>query len=333
MESPYSREIDSSRQSNGTMELTQYGVGGREGRYLEIEDIRNFKLSAQQTIEEKNFEISRLTQRVDSLTLENEELRLLLKRALENDRESTQEIEKLRNTLTIQNNQTRVVTFQQPPPTQRGGLTYGTDATFLRYLRARVSELQRLGDGIESSLDSRTLVINNDNPYEDEAVGGIDPEATTVGCQPDPVGVGHEVQVVIITRNADGIPCRGSNARDFEVRASGNIANLTPVTGSRSCFSLMFTPQEVGRCGVIVTYRGHSVLCTTSSVARIEPFDPRQTSIMLSPNPVQAGVTVTGTIITKDSQGLVTAAPPLSSFSLSGLGNTTELSCLRVCFF
>ena len=308
-------------------------------REHEAADVSAFKASAQQTIEEKNHEIHTLRITVDDLLLENNRLRILLKRA-QQPQEVTVCTDCLRakevtaqQAATIARLQSRVEATQRTTQVDTTAQRYMERqlATYMRNLGARVEELQSLSDNIESSLDKKTLVCSAENLYEDEAASGIDVDATTVGCHPDPVSVGHEVEVVIITRNAEGMPCRGASSADFEISAVGGVADISRVTGARSCFSVTFVPTEVGRCGVVVNYRGHRMSCTTSSVRSSENVDPKQTAIMLSPNPVKVGTRVTGTIITKNAQGVVTRIPNIASFGLHALGNAADLSSLVQC--
>ena len=318
-------------------EMTRVRSELRALREREAADVSAFKVSAQQTIEDKNSEIHTLRTTVDDLVLENNRLRILLKRAQEAEGRCP---ECLRNKETITQQagtisrlQIQVETLQRTTQADVSGQRQLEQRlnNYLRMLGGRVGELQQLSDHIEESLDKKTLTWNPENPYEDEAAGGIDVDATTVGCQPDPVSVGHEVQVVIITRNTAGMPCRGASSSDFEVTGLGGAAEVSRVTGSHSCFSLTFVPTSVGRCGVMVNYRGHRMSCTTSSVRSSDNVDSRQTAIMLSPNPVKLGTRVTGTVIAKNSQGVVTRLPPVHLFQLQPLGDAEDLSSLTPC--
>ncbi|KAJ9455227.1 hypothetical protein DIPPA_52337 [Diplonema papillatum] len=195
-------------------------------------------------------------------------------------------------------------------------------------LEERVTELQRICDSMETMLVTEHGGYGD--VYEDEVSGCLDASCTSVGCQPDPVSPGHEVTVVIITRNSEGLPCRGASLMDFKVSTVGPVSHLNPVSGSRSCFSTSFIPEEAGRCGVTVVFKGVATTCTTSCVSASHPFDCRQTAIMLSPNPVQVGGCVTGTVIAKNTLGLVTASPATAEFSLESIGTSTSLSPLHV---
>ena len=307
-------------------------------------DLSTFKTSVHHTLEDKNREIGMLHGRVDDLSAENERLRQLLSRSTQTVGAVVEDCHRCdEKDAAVQQHEATISKLQRQVADcrDRCACLEGRDVSnreraeaesgTMRLLCARVGELQRLVDNMESSLDVKTLTSHLDNPYEDEAAGGIDVEATTIGCQPDPVSVGHEVQCVIITRNADGMPCRGASPSDFDVTPVGRVSNVSPVTGSRSCFTVTFVPEEVGRVGLCVLYRGHRMACTTSCVRDSEPFDSKQTAIMLSPNPAQAGVTVTGTIIAKTAQGVVTRLPSLSGFDVELLGHAGGLTRLVAC--
>eukprot|EP01062_Namystynia_karyoxenos_P044424 TRINITY_DN32724_c0_g1_i1.p1 TRINITY_DN32724_c0_g1~~TRINITY_DN32724_c0_g1_i1.p1 ORF type:complete len:1222 (+),score=212.32 TRINITY_DN32724_c0_g1_i1:98-3763(+) len=295
-------------------EVAQLRAELRVCRGDEVAEVAAIRERAREDVREQQERISGLEERVHDLGLEVAELGLRLARAKSQAEDSEREAARLRTQQQALRQRNRWLESLVVKQRRRlriccGASTRRQRAAAERQRQDLLLRAARLRSTAEDIDRAAVQFAQPPGEWDDEAEAAIDPKRLCVSVTPDPVPIGHQCKVAIVTRSRRGQPCRGASAEEFELAPIGGAARVSAASGSRCSFTASFIPTgpEAGRQGLRVTFRGHTVCATTHVVHDASPADPARTTLVLAPNPCQAGELVQATLMTKNARELATA--------------------------